>query len=289
MTYYSDTLATASNTNLSTLSSDTLATASSEAIASSDSLLFSPSSLAGDSPTLVADSMAGLLPQSTPDPTHKFHPAEWIVPGAAAVLGAVCVNSSWGKQWRRWVQNQASQKGLYKVWIDNYMQYSPMVAVYALDLCGVKAQHSFVDRTILLAMSAATMAIVVNVAKYTFKEMRPDSSTRNSFPSGHTATSFMGAEFLWQEYRSTHPWIGYTGYAMALGVGFLRIHNHRHWVNDVIAGTAVGMLSTKFAYWLYPKIFKEHPRKGKKPKRATAFGMPFCGNNSAGVNMAVVF
>ena len=29
---------------------------------------------------------------------------------------------------------------------------------------------------------------------------RPDGSSRNSFPSGHTATAFMGAEFFRKEY-----------------------------------------------------------------------------------------
>lgn len=270
-----------------------------------DSLSVVASSVASDTTSAYADTLlsqatADILPTpasalaalSKDDPSHRFHPAEWIVPGGVAVFSAICVNSSWGKQWRSWVQQRASQRGYHKLWADDYLQYSPMVVVYGLDLLGVKAQHRFVDRTILLAMSAFTMALVVNVAKYTFKEMRPDSSTRNSFPSGHTATSFMGAEFLWQEYRSTQPWLGYTGYAIALGVGYMRVHNHRHWVNDVLGGAAIGMLSTKFAYWLYPKIFKNRAERHgcvKPRKSLTAFGLPYFGNGSAGVNVALAF
>ena len=32
------------------------------------------------------------------DPTHRVRPAEWIVPGVAAVGGALCVKTAWGKQ-----------------------------------------------------------------------------------------------------------------------------------------------------------------------------------------------
>lgn len=223
-----------------------------------------------------------------PDPTHHFRAAEWLIPGGVAVFGAICVNASWGKNLRENLHNTFSQKGLNKTSIDNYIQYAPAVATLGLGLCGVKGQHAFKDRAIIMMMSYATMAIVVNAAKYTFKEKRPDSSSRNSFPSGHTATAFVGAEMLYQEYRTTHPWIGYTAYGLSAAVAYLRMHNDRHWANDVLAGAAVGMLSTKFAYWLYPKIFREKKRENRM-KRTAFFGMPYYQDRTAGVNMAMVF
>lgn len=223
-----------------------------------------------------------------PDPTHHFRAAEWLIPGGVAVFGAICVNASWGKNLRENLHNTFSQKGLNKTSVDNYIQYAPAVATLGLGLCGVKGQHAFKDRAIIMMMSYATMAIVVNAAKYTFKEKRPDSSSRNSFPSGHTATAFVGAEMLYQEYRTTHPWIGYTAYGLSAAVAYLRMHNDRHWANDVLAGAAVGMLSTKFAYWLYPKIFREKKRENRM-KRTAFFGMPYYQDRTAGVNVAMVF
>lgn len=223
-----------------------------------------------------------------PDPTHHFRAAEWLIPGGVAVFGAICVNASWGKNLRENLHNTFSQKGLNKTSVDNYIQYAPAVATLGLGLCGVKGQHAFKDRAIIMMMSYATMAIVVNAAKYTFKEKRPDSSSRNSFPSGHTATAFVGAEMLFQEYRTTHPWIGYTAYGLSAAVAYLRMHNDRHWANDVLAGAAVGMLSTKFAYWLYPKIFREKKRENRM-KRTAFFGMPYYQDRTAGVNVAMVF
>ena len=224
-------------------------------------------------------------PADYPDPTHRVRPAEWIVPGVAAVGGALCVKTAWGKQFREWTNQKISRRVERKVKIDSYLKYVPAVAVYGLDLCGVKAQHNLLDRTIILGMSAVTMMAVTKGAKMAFKEQRPDGTNDDAFPSGHTAISFMCAEFLWQEYRATKPWIGYTGYALATSVAYLRLHNNRHWLNDVVAGAAVGMLSTKFAYWLYPKLFKEHNRSQKKP---IVMGAPFYDGNGAGVSMALV-
>lgn len=225
------------------------------------------------------------------DPTHHIRPAEWIVPGSAAVLGALCVKTAWGTRVRKEVHEMLGAEKKLHTGIDDYMQYVPMVAAYGAYFAGWKGQHGLKDRTILLAMSAATMAAVINISKPLFKEQRPDSGAKNSFPSGHTATAFMGAEFLWQEYRTTHPWVGYTGYGIAALTGYLRMHNERHWINDVVAGAAIGMLSTKFAYWLYPKIFKEQKSKagGRKKQSVAAFGTPYYGGGSAGVNMALVF
>lgn len=223
-----------------------------------------------------------------PDPTHHFRADEWLIPGGVAVFGAICVKASWGKNLRENLHNTFSQKGLNKTSIDNYIQYAPAALTLGLGLCGVKGQHAFKDRAIIMMMSYATMAIVVNAAKYTFKEKRPDSSSRNSFPSGHTATAFVGAEMLYQEYRTTHPWIGYTAYGLSAAVAYLRMHNDRHWANDVLAGAAVGMLSTKFAYWLYPKIFREKKRENRM-KRTAFFGMPYYQDRTAGVNVAMVF
>lgn len=48
---------------------------------------------------------------------------------------------------------------------------------------------------------------------------RPDGSSKNLFPFGHTATAFAGAEFLWQEYKDKSIWYGIAGYSVATGTG----------------------------------------------------------------------
>ena len=51
---------------------------------------------------------------------------------------------------------------------------------------GVESRSSWKELTVSNVFSAALMAGFVNTLKYTTKEMRPDNSSNNSFPSGHT-------------------------------------------------------------------------------------------------------
>ena len=92
---------------------------------------------------------------------------------------------------------------------------------------------------------------------------RPDGSNKLSFPSGSTAIAFMGAEFLYQEYKEVSIWYGISGYLVATGTGFLRLHNNKHWFTDVVGGAGIGILSTKIAYWIHPLVkktlFKDKP------------------------------
>lgn len=145
--------------------------------------------------------------------------------------------------------------GLYKkLRLDDFSQYIPSVAVYGLNVFGVEGKHDFKDRTIILATSYLIMGATVGVLKHTTKVERPDASAFNSFPSGHTATAFLGAEFLWQEYKDKSIWYGIAGYAIATTTGLFRIRNDKHWFSDVVAGAGIGILSTKAAYWLHPII-----------------------------------
>lgn len=225
--------------------------------------------------------------ERTYDP-HHFNLKRLILPTALLGVGVWGVGNDWMDHLNRQVKDEVQENIDRKFGFDDYMQFAPMVAAYGLDWCGVKAAHGFKDRTVILAMSAVIMAAVTNGMKYTFREMRPDGSARNSFPSGHTATAFMGAELLRMEYKDVSPWIGYAGYAVAAGVGFFRVYNNRHWLNDIIAGAGVGILSTRVAYWLYPKIFHDKTCTQRK-SRPMIVASPFCGDGGAGLSAAIVF
>ena len=101
--------------------------------------------------------------------------------------------------------------------------------------------------------------------------------------NGITAKAFISAEFLRQEYKDVSPWIGVAGYAVAAGTGFLRMYNNRHWLNDVIAGAGVGIISTRVSYWLYPKL-KNTFLNGQKSNTVV---MPTYENGAIGVGMLV--
>ena len=106
-------------------------------------------------------------------------------------------------------------------------------------------------------MSYALMAVLVNGIKNTAKEMRPDGSSANSWPSGHTATAFVGATMLHKEYGLTRsPWFSVAGYGVATATGVMRVLNNRHWVSDVMSGAGLGILSGELGYALCDLMFK---------------------------------
>lgn len=221
------------------------------------------------------------------DGTHRLGLREVLVPTAVFGASACFVAGDWAIRQKQRVQDALSAGGRHKFRADDYSQYAPFVVAYGLDFCGVPAKHGLKDRTLIFALSYATMGVLVNAMKWSFREKRPDTEARNSFPSGHTATAFMGASLLYREYRDVSPWIGYAGYAVAAATGYLRIYNNRHYLNDVLAGACVGILSTRLAYWLYPKIFRKSGcRSTQKPVLA---GMPYYADGGMGMNLCLLF
>ena len=146
----------------------------------------------------------------------------------------------------------------FKTGIDDYTQYFGPAMVVGLKLGGVEGRSDWGRLLSSAAMSYGIMALFVNGIKYTAKEMRPDGSTANSWPSGHTATSFVGATLLHKEYGLTRsPWYSVAGYGVATATGVMRVLNNRHWVSDVMSGAGIGILSTELGYALGDLIFKQ--------------------------------
>lgn len=141
---------------------------------------------------------------------------------------------------------------------DNYTQYVPLVATWSMKLAGVESRSSWKELTVSNVFSAALMAGFVNTLKYTTKEMRPDNSSNNSFPSGHTATAFMCATILHKKYGMLSPWYSIGGYTLAGVTGITRQLNNRHWIGDVLVGAGIGMISTDLGYFFSDLIFRKN-------------------------------
>ena len=145
----------------------------------------------------------------------------------------------------------------FKTGIDDYSQYFGPALTLGLKVGGVEGRSDWGRFLASAAMSYGIMAAFVNGIKYTAKEMRPDGSQANSWPSGHTATSFVGATILHKEYGLTRsPWYSIAGYGIATATGVCRVLNNRHWVSDVLSGAGIGIMSTEAAYALSDVFFK---------------------------------
>lgn len=143
--------------------------------------------------------------------------------------------------------------------IDDYTQWLPAATVFSLDAIGLKGKYKPKKQLLLYALGNVTAAAVVQPMKRIIGRARPNKSDFHSFPSGHTSTAFVAAEFLHQEYGHFSPWISIAGYATAAATGYLRMYNNEHWLGDVLAGAAIGMASTKFIYWMDKKMKKRKP------------------------------
>jgi len=94
--------------------------------------------------------------------------------------------------------------------------------------------------TLQFGESVALTEGVTYGLKYAVNETRPNGGN-HSFPSGHTSIAFSGAEFM----RKRYGWeYGVPAYAAASFVAYSRVQANEHYPHDVIAGAAIGILSS---------------------------------------------
>ena len=220
------------------------------------------------------------------DTPYHFKPIQFVVPTAMIGVGLLGLNKGWLEDQNHKLRDALQKNSPHHIKLDDYSQYAPLVALYGLDLVGVRGKHHIIDKTILTGTAYALMSASVNLLKWTTNERRPDGSARNFFPSGHTATAFVGAELLRREYWEVSPWIGVTGYAVATTTGVLRLYNNRHWLTDVIAGAGLGILSVEAAYWLYPSLARWLFRKRFK---YNSYLSPYAAPTEKGMAMQISF
>jgi hypothetical protein len=218
------------------------------------------------------------------DSSSGFKYESLIIPGVLIGYGIVGLESHALINLNIDTRDELNEHIDKKFTIDDISQYAPFLSVNALNAAGIKGKHNFKDRTVVLGTAWLIMGATVNIVKNTGRVTRPDGTSNNSFPSGHTATAFMGAEFLFQEYKDVSVWYGISGYAIAAGTGFFRMYNNRHWLTDVVAGAGIGMMSTKIAYWVHPWL-KRHVFKDAK--KSDAVVMPFYNKKNFGVGMSL--
>jgi membrane-associated phospholipid phosphatase len=96
------------------------------------------------------------------------------------------------------------------------------------------------EGSLQLGESLALTMGVTYALKYSINAERPNGGGQ-SFPSGHTSASFSSAEFI----RKRYGWeFGVPAYALATFVGYSRVESKQHYTRDVVAGAAIGVLSS---------------------------------------------
>ena len=137
---------------------------------------------------------------------------------------------------------------------DDWTQYAPAALMLGLKVAGCEGRTDWTGMLVSDAMSMGIMTVTVKGIKYAVNRTRPYGGD-HSFPSGHTATSFMTATMLHKEYGWKNPWFSIGGYTVAAVTGVSRIMNNAHWMSDVVTGAAIGIGSVHLGYYLTDLIF----------------------------------
>jgi hypothetical protein len=169
--------------------------------------------------------------------------------------------------------------------IDNYTYYAPLAMTVGLNIAGVKGEHQFAEQAILLGMTYFLNKTLTNNLKSMLDVPRPDGTTNDAFPSGHSSSAFAYATFFHKEYGKRSPWYSVAGYSFAVATGAMRILNDRHWLSDVLAGAGIGILSTEAVYLIYPHIQKRIARGYLKKQQMAV--LPYYTGGAGGI--AVVY
>ena len=85
-----------------------------------------------------------------------------------------------------------------------------------------------------------TNLAVTHGLKAAIDKERPNGSSK-SFPSAHTSAAFQGAAFIHKRYGWKYSIPAYIGSSF---VGYSRIESDNHYFEDVLAGAAIGIISS---------------------------------------------
>lgn len=101
----------------------------------------------------------------------------------------------------------------------------------------ITAMHDDTEGVGQFAKAFVSTIAATYVLKYAVDSKRPNGGD-HSFPSGHTSAAFAAAGFIQQRYGWGY---GFPAYAAAALVGVSRLTSNNHYIQDVIAGAAIGI------------------------------------------------
>ena len=113
-------------------------------------------------------------------------------------------------------------------------------AIGGIFLIGQNTENEkFRSFTYSLAQGFVVNHSITSGIKLGTRRVRPDGSNNQSFPSGHTSTSFMWATVAANHYG----WkVGLPAFLAASYIGASRLSNKSHHLTDVVAGAALGYI-----------------------------------------------
>lgn len=173
-----------------------------------------------------------------------------ILPLSMITVGIMANNSQFEKDLRSDIRSKVRNDFQFR--IDDYFQFVPIAEIYLADVLNIQAKNHWFDQTKYLFISNAITAAITQGLKRITLKTRPDLSTKDAFPSGHTSFSFTNASVLMHEFKDSAPILAYSGYFFSTTTSAFRMINDRHWISDVIVGAGIGILVTELVYYMEP-------------------------------------
>lgn len=134
-------------------------------------------------------------------------------------------------------------------------QYAPMAFPWAMKAVGQPTRSGWGRMAVSQGLGVVAMAGSVELLKHTVGDMRPDATDDRSFPSGHTAWSFLGATIVERELGWRSPWYTFGAYTFASAMAMQRVVDCRHFPVDVAGGAVIGVVTGHLGYFIGDKIF----------------------------------
>lgn len=154
--------------------------------------------------------------------------------------------------------NFKNRNSLFEYHQDHKWEYGvamiPLAVSWGLKSVGVESRSKTSRMVLANALGFGFTCGLTSFLKHVADEKRPDGHDNHSMPSGHSALAFFSAAVLDREFGHHSPWISVAGYATAMATQYRRIHYNHHYLNDVVTGAGIGILSANLGYFLTDRI-----------------------------------
>src|SRR5215217_4651066 len=207
-------------------------------------------------PTLEREFFKNILSDQKAIWTAPFHlerrDTKWMVPAGIGLMALITTDRITGDEIFEANRQVKASKGI-----------SYAGSVYGLGavagtfyLIGRKNNDYRARETGLLSAEALVNSVIAGAAlKGITQRARPmDGRERSeffdggaSFPSGHSTQAWAVATVIANEYKH-HPAVQIAAYGIASAVSLARFTGHKHYLSDVLAGSALGYSIGKFVY-----------------------------------------
>src|SRR5689334_22646276 len=215
-----------------------------------------PSPSPSPSPSLEHDFFKNIWRDQKKIWTAPFHlersDAKWVVPSGIGLMALFTTDRITGDE-----IGEADRQVAWSRHISNFGSvYSLTAAAGGFYLLGRAKKNDRARETGVLSAEAIINSVIVEgVLKGVTQRARPlDGRERSeffdggsSFPSGHSTQTWAVATVIAHEYKD-RPAVQIAAYGVATAVSVARFTGHKHYLSDVVVGSALGFGIGRYVY-----------------------------------------